>query len=389
MVTSFLYKIADHIFKINTLHEYFPKMAKDYIVPKGTIDFTLTTTDEDLAVERKFDEIANPGHNASDAYIESIAIFRKLMDCLMPLGYYLIHGSAVVVDEKVYLFTALSGTGKSTHTFNWLKVFGDRAFIINGDKPIIHIEGDSCYLFGTPWAGKEGLQKNMKLPLKAIVHLTRDETNHIEPISFEEMYPTLFVQIHKNRTNKSNVEGLLGFMDQLSKCVSFYRLGCNMDKESAIVAYKGMNKTLLFEDILLFDGQHIYTANGTSMLPLIKQHHDVITLERKPGTYKKRDAVLFKRDNGQYVLHRIIKKKGDKYDIVGDHQYQIERNIREDQILGVLTSVDKGNKIIKISDKKYKYYVHLWMDYFPIRCAILWVKQKARGLARRIFKRSK
>jgi len=389
MGTSNLYRIADHIFKINTLFDYFAKFAKDYLISEGKEDFEITISQEDIEVERKFDDEVNPGHNASDPYLESIAVFRKLMDCIMPLGYYLIHGSAVAVDNKVYLFTALSGTGKSTHTFNWLKVFGKRAFIINGDKPIIHIEGDKCYLFGTPWAGKEMLQKNMKLPLKAIVHLTRDKKNHIEPISFEEMYPTLFTQMHKNRTDKSNVEGVLSFMDGLSKTVSFYRLGCNMEQESAIVAYKGMNKNLQFEDILLFDGQLIYTAKGVSMLPLIKQHHDVVTIESRPGQYKVRDAVLFKRDNGQYVLHRIIKKHGDKYDIVGDHQYIIEKNIREDQIMGVLTSVDKGKKTIKETDFKYKYYVHLWMFYYPIRCMILWGKAKAKGFLRRIFKRKK
>ena len=69
----------------------------------------------------------------------------------MPLyGAFLMHAAVVEVDGIAYVFTAPSGTGKSTHVQLWLDHFGPRARVLNGDKPLFRFEGNTLYACGTP-----------------------------------------------------------------------------------------------------------------------------------------------------------------------------------------------------------------------------------------------
>ncbi len=79
----------------------------------------------------------------------------------------LFHGSALAIDGDGYLFTAKSGTGKSTHTRLWRERFGDRVVMINDDKPLLHIDAGSVIAYGTPWNGKHRLGTNASVPLRA------------------------------------------------------------------------------------------------------------------------------------------------------------------------------------------------------------------------------
>ena len=85
----------------------------------------------------------------------------------------LLHSSCVVVDGIAYTFSADSGTGKSTHTQLWLKKFGDRAYILNDDKPAIRLIGDTVYACGTPWSGKYDYSTPAVVPLAGICFLER------------------------------------------------------------------------------------------------------------------------------------------------------------------------------------------------------------------------
>ena len=78
------------------------------------------------------------------------------------------------MDGEAYIFTAVSGTGKSTHAMLWREVFGERVRMINDDKPLIRITPEGkAVVYGTPWDGKHHLSKNSAFPLKAICWLTR------------------------------------------------------------------------------------------------------------------------------------------------------------------------------------------------------------------------
>lgn len=126
-----------------------------------------------------------------------------------------------------------------------------------------------------------------------------------------------------------------------------------------------------FEDELNRSGTLCWTNVGVSMMPLLRQRRDVMLLQRRgEERCRKYDAVLFKRRNGQYVLHRILKVRPHDYWIVGDNCFRGEY-VQEDQILAVMTGLVRDGKTISVSDKKYLCYVHLWCDFWPVRFALL------------------
>ena len=140
-----------------------------------------------------------------------------------------------------------------------------------------------------------------------------------------------------------------------------------------------MNKTT-FEKIIEKDGKLIYTNRGDSMMPLIKEGRDLLIIEKPVGRLKKYDVPLYKRDSGQYVLHRVLKVRDDDYVICGDNRTNLEYGISDRHIIGVLTSVVRNGKEISVNNWKYKVYVHVWCDLFPLRVFVLKVLQVLRKL---------
>jgi len=104
-------------------------------------------------------------------------------------------------------------------------------------------------------------------------------------------------------------------------------------------------------------------VKGTSMLPLFNQDNTTVFLI-KSLEYKKNDIVLYKRNDGHYVLHRIFKKKKDSYNMLGDHQVSVEEGILESQIICKVTKYKKNKKLYTMSGLRYKFYVLLWRSVF-------------------------
>ena len=145
-----------------------------------------------------------------------------------------------------------------------------------------------------------------------------------------------------------------------------------------------------FEEVLAKDGILIYTNVGISMLPLLRQHRDIIEIRRKdPAARCKRyDVVLYKRGK-KYILHRILKVREKDYVICGDNNIYREYGITDDRILGVMTRVIRNGKYITPDNRWYKLYVHLWCDFYPIRAAILYVRMLISSVLRKILRRLK
>ncbi len=129
-----------------------------------------------------------------------------------------------------------------------------------------------------------------------------------------------------------------------------------------------------FEEELEKNGRLIYTNVGDSMMPLIREKRDLLIIEKPDGRLKKYDIPLYKRDSGQYVLHRILKVRKNDYVICGDNRWQKEYGITDRHIIGVLTGIVRDNETVSMTDKKYLRYVHLWCDFFIIRALILRIK---------------
>ena len=152
----------------------------------------------------------------------------------------MLHASCVVVDGKAYLFSAPSGTGKSTHVQLWLKLFGDRAFVLNDDKPALRVIDGKIYVYGTPWSGKFDCSVNTRAELGGIAFVKRAEEN-----SMRLMQPTEAIYGLMDQTvRKVSACDQLTFMDTIDKIVSsnkIFELCCNMDISAAQLSYETMS----------------------------------------------------------------------------------------------------------------------------------------------------
>ena len=173
--------------------------------------------------------------------LELLAVYRRIAEQMPFRDTFLFHGSAVAVDGAAYLFTARSGTGKSTHTRLWREMLGDRAVMVNDDKPLIRLTEDGAVVYGTPWNGKHRLGANISVPLKAVCILERAKQNTIRAITREEAFPMLIQQSYRP-LDPAALAKTLSLVDRLSRTVSLYRLGCNMDPEAAELSYNIMKE---------------------------------------------------------------------------------------------------------------------------------------------------
>ena len=236
------YKIADKVVEVNSIYEEVHEYCSDYQTDLPA-DYSVNITQADIDFEREKsaheDEVEGiPIRHFSDSYLEELAVYRKIAEKMIEYDTVLFHGSVVAVDDVGYLFTAKSGTGKSTHTRLWREYFGDRAVMVNDDKPLLHI-ADTVTAYGTPYNGKHRLGTNTSVPLKAICILTRSADNHIEAIAREQAYTMLLQQVYRP-ADMLKMAKTLELVDRLADSVKLYRLGCNMDISAAKIAYEGM-----------------------------------------------------------------------------------------------------------------------------------------------------
>lgn len=138
-----------------------------------------------------------------------------------------------------------------------------------------------------------------------------------------------------------------------------------------------------FEEILERDGRLIYSSVGDSMLPMIRQGRDLLVIEKPAGRLKRYDIPLYKRDNGRYVLHRILKVRDKDYVICGDNRYRPEYGITDRHIIGVLTAVITDGVEKPLTGMRYGLYVFFWCRLFCVRALILRVVSFMKRVGRR------
>lgn len=178
----------------------------------------------------------NPHLSLEDC--EYIWMGSEFYNALPVFNGMLLHSSAVVYKGEAYLFSAPSGTGKSTHTQLWLKHF-DGAYILNDDKPAIVLTDQGVYVCGTPFSGKTDLNVNTAVPLRGICALERGELNTIERIDTDEALFRIMNQTVRPY-EEERMEKMLNVLDKVLTEVPMYLLHCNMDEEAAEVSYNGM-----------------------------------------------------------------------------------------------------------------------------------------------------
>lgn len=231
----FFLKAADLTVGIDNRYEYVERVCQGYTVsPVDPPDIELKITDDDINREPQPEDVTLP-----PAILESTAVYRKIAERLPAYDAFVMHGSVIAVDGKAYIFTAKSGVGKTTHTRLWLDKFGERAHVLNGDKPIIRFINGKPYACGTPWRGKENYGVNEMLELSGIVFFGRGTENKAYPMEKEDAFFALAGQIYRSR-EKDVLLKTLALTDRLISSVKLVRAECNMKIEAAEVVYNAL-----------------------------------------------------------------------------------------------------------------------------------------------------
>lgn len=142
----------------------------------------------------------------------------------------------------------------------------------------------------------------------------------------------------------------------------------------------------LITEKLAADGEVIFTITGNSMAPMLHHRRDQVCLTAAPeGLLKKYDFPLFIREpEGKYITHRVVSVNRDgTYNMLGDNQWHIERNIRPDQIIGVVKGFWRGGRYISCDGPLYRLYCRVWWILYPVRYVVL----RGRGAASRLRRR--
>lgn len=145
-----------------------------------------------------------------------------------------------------------------------------------------------------------------------------------------------------------------------------------------------------FESVLARDGVLVYTNVGRSMMPLLRQGRDLLVIHKKTDKRLRwLDVPLYKRPDGKYIMHRVMWVHSDSYTICGDNQWRLERGVKEEQILGVLTAVQRDGVTIPMYGTKMRIYSYLQFFCYPVRACYCFVRDKFYGLRRRLRRLSK
>lgn len=237
-MTEFTVKLADVSVRVACRYPSTREYCRRFLTGEQPA-FSVSVEETDYRFEQHW--LGN--RKCPDTYLEQLAVYRKICEGLLPFGVFLLHGSAVAVDGAAYIFIALSGTGKSTHTALWRSVLSERheVVMVNDDKPLIQVTEQAVFVCGTPWNGAHHLSENVRVPVKAICVLDRAPANHIEPVDVDKAFPVFLRQSYRPSDPALLIQ-LLDLIGEVRHRVKFYHLDCNMEPEAAVIAYQAMKE---------------------------------------------------------------------------------------------------------------------------------------------------
>ncbi|MBE6825248.1 MAG: hypothetical protein E7513_07965 [Ruminococcaceae bacterium] len=233
-----IYKIADLNIGIENHSDFTKEYLKDYLSSDTEYDFCISITKDIIEYEKQ-----NSEEDFPHKYYEATAILRNICKKVVSDydGFFL-HCSCLEYEGNAYVFTAKSGTGKSTHSRLWREVFGDKVTMINDDKPIIRLIDDKFYIYGTPWNGKHHISNNIKSEIKAIYYLSQGSENAIaksDPISSISKILSQTVL----PDDKKSMENLLDMVEKLVSSTPVFDLSCTISHDAVRTVLNSLKET--------------------------------------------------------------------------------------------------------------------------------------------------
>ena len=232
------YRFAGYTIELKNRYPFTERLCVAYRTDATEADFSVEATEEQIRAERQ-----EACHTDSAGYCESICLYRNLCSLLPQHDAFLLHAAVVRVGSDGYAFLGHSGAGKSTHMLLWQKTFPNDVHIVNGDKPILRRRTEDgiprFYAFGTPWAGKEGLQSNTCAPLKGLCFIVQGKENSIRRLSPSDTAQRIFHQFLIPK-DAAGVMKLMQLADELVRFVPAYELTCDVSEAAAILSFTTM-----------------------------------------------------------------------------------------------------------------------------------------------------
>lgn len=235
-MTEFQIKLADRVIEIRAFYPEVYRMCQPYLCQGLEPDLRVTSSLAGIEYERNKKEGGDPG--VSEAYLETLAVYRSIAEQMPHHCAFLMHGSAVAVGQEAYLFTAASGVGKTTRTTLWLDQIPG-SYVVNGDKPLLKVTPSQVLVCGTPWSGKERLHTNTCVPLKAILLLERDPERSLRNIPFSEAFLPLLRQTYRT-ADPGGMARTLGLLKKLESRVACYSYHTNLEDRDMKSLYEAI-----------------------------------------------------------------------------------------------------------------------------------------------------
>lgn len=223
------YRIADVLWLLQPEHPFIKEMLRPYLAEGNSEAREIILPDD-----RKEPEW--------DALLRRVN--RVLLDDYDGMVF---HGAALVYRGKAYLFTAPSGTGKTTHVKLWLQEYPDQAWILNGDKPFVRIFDSEIRVYGGPWQGKERMGVNASCPLGGVYLLRRGEENRVEPASPMEALKAMLPGVLLPKDLPGRLK-LIQLLEAICSRVPVSILTCNMEPQAAAIVREHIHKGEEHED---------------------------------------------------------------------------------------------------------------------------------------------
>ncbi len=231
----FYRRMADLNIQFNVIYKISERVTKPFYAEFDSPDIIINSSQEIIEHEKAISEEKMPGTSV----YENPAVFRLLAEQLPKFDAVVLHSCSFKVKNKGIAFGAVSGTGKTTHMMLWQNMLGNEFEIINGDKPIIRFIDNKLFAYGTPWAGKENLYQNIRVPLTDVCKIERSIINKTEPMSKDEGISLLMQQIYIPFDPEMRLK-TIELIYRIADSVKFWKIKCNMEPDAAKVSYKAI-----------------------------------------------------------------------------------------------------------------------------------------------------
>ncbi|MBQ6381187.1 MAG: hypothetical protein IJJ41_06285 [Clostridia bacterium] len=232
-----VYSFAGLVIDIRFHHAYGKLQCRKYEYT-GTRepDMVIEVDEQMMAAERAYDI-----YDSEEGILESLAAYREICNRAFAYDCMFMHCSAISYKGNGVLFTAPSGTGKSTHSALWCRHFGEAVQVVNDDKPLLRIMDGSVYVCGTPWDGKHHRSTNIMVPVKAIVVLSQAPNNAIAPATPQQVLYHILNQTIRPE-DPALMAKVLDFSEKLLQTVPVYRLECTISDEAVTTAFEALKE---------------------------------------------------------------------------------------------------------------------------------------------------